>query len=79
MVIEDVLRIFFLFIRRYQLLYFEYYGDGGCKSFQLVKDQDQVYYIEVEKKECVGYVQKRFGIVLCKFKREKKGMGGKGR
>lgn len=79
MATEDVLRIFSLSIRRHQLLHSEYYGDGGCKSFQLVKDQDQVYHIEVEKKECVGHVQKRLGTALRKLKREKKGMGGKGR
>lgn len=62
------------------MLYSEYYGDGGSKSSQLVKDQDQVYDIEVEKKECVRHVQtERLGTALRKLKREKKGMGGKGR
>ena len=33
----------------------------------------------VEKKECVGYVQKRLGTALRKLKKEKKGLGGKGK
>ena len=33
----------------------------------------------VEKKECVGHVQKRLGTALRKLKKEKKGLGGKGK
>ena len=35
--------------------------------------------IKVVKKECVGHVQKKVGTALRKLKREKKGMGGKGK
>ena len=35
--------------------------------------------IHVEKKECVGHVQKRVGTALRKLKKETKGIGGKGK
>ena len=64
----------------HKLIYGEYFGDGDSKSFQTVRD---VYLedhgITVEKKGCVGHVQKRLGTALRKLKKETKGMGGKGR
>ena len=33
----------------------------------------------MEKKECVGHVQKRVGTALRKLKKENKGIGGKGK
>ena len=38
-----------------------------------------MFDVEVQKKECVGHVQKRLGTALRKLKKEKKGLGGKGR
>ena len=35
--------------------------------------------VSVVKKECVGHVQKRMGTALRKFRKENKGMGGKGK
>ena len=64
----------------HKLIYSEYYGDGDSKSYNLVKDSlYQIYDIVIQKKECVGHVQKRLGSALRKLKIKKKGMGGKGR
>ena len=76
---EGALRMFQRSVDLHKLQYDEYYGDGDSKSYSLVKDVYQVYDIEVQKKECVGHVQKRLGTALRKLKKEKKGMGGKGR
>ena len=73
------LRIFTRSVDLHKLQYDENYGDGDSKSYSLVKDTYQVYDIEVVTKECVGHVQKRVGTALRKLKKEKKGMGGKGR
>ena len=35
--------------------------------------------IEMEKKECIGHVQKKVGTALHKLKRENPGLGGKGK
>ena len=35
--------------------------------------------IEMEKKECIGHVQKRVGTALHKLKQENPGLGGKGK
>ena len=48
------------------------------KSFNAVKNVcEEEYGVVVEKKECVGHVQKRLGTALRKLKKEKKGLGGK--
>ena len=49
----------------------DYFGDGDRKSFNLVKDQYNIYDIEVQKKECVGHVQKRLGTALRKLKKKR--------
>lgn len=59
--------------------YTESYGDGDSKSFSRVQDVYQDSGITVEKKVCIGHVQKRFGTALRKLKRENPGLGGKGK
>lgn len=59
--------------------YVRYIGDGDSKTFKGILDvnpydDDPV----VEKKECVGHVQKRMGARLRKAKKENKGIGGRG-
>lgn len=74
---EGALRIFSRSIESKSLRYSEFYGDGDSKSYGAVKD---VYEnVTVVKKECVGHVQKRVGTALQNLKKEKKGLGGKGR
>ena len=76
---QGAMRIFSRSIDDHKLMYNEYFGDGDSKSFQNVKDVYQDQGVTVEKKECVGHVQKRLGTALRKLKKEKKGLGGKGR
>ena len=73
-------RIFNRSIDVHALQYTEYFGDGDSKGFDEVKDTYlEDYDMEVKKKECVGHVQKRLGTALRKLKKEKKGLGGKGK
>ena len=76
---EGVNRIFRRSVELHNLRYTEYYGDGDSKSFSRVKDVYQASGITVEKKECIGHVQKRVGTTLRKLKRENPGLGGRGK
>ena len=74
---EGVMRIFRRSENERNLQYTEYFGDGDSKAYAEVEN---VYDgIHVEKKECVGHVQKRVGTALRKLKKENKGIGGKGK
>ena len=76
---EGVDRIFKQSVELHNLRYTEYYGDGDSKSFNKVKDVYQASGITVEKRECIGHVQKRVGTALRKLKRENPGLGGRGK
>ena len=66
-------------VEKHNLRYTEFYGDGDSKSFTRVKGVYEDDGIEMEKKECIGHVQKRVGTALRKLKRENPGVGGKGK
>ena len=79
--IEDdaVVEMFGRSIEKHGVKYEKYIGDGDSKTFKGILDinpydDDPV----VEKKECVGHVQKRMGSRLRKLKKDKKGLGGRG-
>ena len=72
-------RIFRRSVEKHNLRYTEFYGDGDSKSFTRVKGVYEDDGIEMEKKECIGHVQKRVGTALRKLKRENPGLGGKGK
>ena len=76
---EGALRMFNQSVECNKLRYTEFFGDGDSKSYSTVKDVYEEDNITVVKKECVGHVQKRLGTALRKLKKEKKGLGGKGR
>lgn len=76
---EGVRRIFERSEEKHKLRYTEYYGDGDSKGFNGVEKTYIDKGLKVVKKECVGHVQKRVGTALRKLKKEKKGMGGKGK
>lgn len=77
MEVVGVYRMFERSIRTRELQYTEYYGDGDSKGFMEVKD---IYgKNSVNKLECIGHVQKRVGSRLRKLKKNKKGLGGKGK
>ena len=78
---EGAIRIFERSIESNKLRYTEYFGDGDSKSYNVVKDgyNSGENGVQVVKKECVGHVQKRVGTALRKFRKENKGMGGRGK
>ena len=55
---EDALQIFSWSIEKHKVLYSEYYGDEDSKRFNLIKDQNMIYDIEVQKKGYVENMQK---------------------
>ena len=74
---EGAKRIFERSVEKHSLRYTDFYGDGDSKSFPAVQN---VYDGKlVQKLECIGHVQKRMGTALRKLKKEKKGLGGKGK
>ena len=76
---EGAERIFQRSVELHNLRYTEFYGDGDSKSYNRVKGVYGDDGIEVEKKECIGRVQKRVGTALRKLKRDNPGLGGKGK
>ena len=76
---EGAERIFQRSVELHNLRYTEFNGDGHSKSFSRVKGVYEDAGIEMEKKECIGHVQKRVGTALRKLKRESPGLGGKGK
>lgn len=58
--------------------YSNYIGDGDTKTFKALLDLDPYDDIAVQKKECVGHVQKRMGSRLRAVKKGTRGLGGKG-
>lgn len=55
-----------------------YIGDGDTKTFKALLDMDPYSDLKVEKKECVGHVEKRMGTRLRAAKKGNKGISGKG-
>ena len=76
---EGADRIFRSSVEKHNLRYTEFYGDGDSKSFTRVKGVYEDDGIEMEKKECIGHVQKRVETALHKLKRVNPGLGGKGK
>jgi len=76
---EGVDRMFKRSVEVNNLRYTEFFGDGDSKSFNRVKEVYQADGIIVEKRECIGHVQKRVGTALRKLKRDNPGLGGKGK
>ena len=77
---EGAKRMFKRSVTSHKLQYDELFGDGDSKSFSAVENiYKEEYDVVVKKKECVGHVQKRLGTALRKLKKEKKGLGGKGK
>ena len=69
------LRIFPRSVEKYGARYINYYGDGGSKSYDVVKN---VYPgMTVEKYERIGHYQKRVGNRLRKLRARTKGLGEK--
>lgn len=58
--------------------YATYIGDGNTKTFKALLQCNTYDDLTVQKKECVGHVQKRMGKRLCDAKKNHKGIGGRG-
>ncbi|GFV03788.1 uncharacterized protein TNCV_1877361 [Trichonephila clavipes] len=54
--------------------YTQYLGDGDSKAFLTIKEAKVYGDTEVEKLECVGYVQKRMGTRLRIILKTSKGI-----
>jgi hypothetical protein len=74
---EGMKRIFGRSEETRKLQYIEYFGDSDSKAYNEVENAYE--NIDVEKKECVGHVQKRVGTALRKLKKVTKGIGGIGK
>ena len=77
--IESFNQLYQRSVELHNLRYTEFYGDGDSKSFSRIKNIYQDAGILVEKKECIGHVQKRVGTALRKLKRDNPGLGGRGK
>lgn len=74
---EGAARIFARSLSQNNLRYTMFYGDGDSKSFSEVRDVYKDEGLTVEKKECIGHVQKRVGTALRKLKKDNPSLGGK--
>ncbi|EZA50167.1 hypothetical protein X777_11230 [Ooceraea biroi] len=59
--------------------YENYIGDGDSKTYSGILNAAPYEDISVNKKECIGHVQKRMGTRLRECKTKNKGLGGKGK
>ncbi|XP_025995823.2 uncharacterized protein LOC113005069 [Solenopsis invicta] len=59
--------------------YENYIGDGDSKTYSSILNAAPYEDITVNKKECIGHVQKRMGTRLRECKKKNKGLGGKGK
>lgn len=79
MEVDAIVEMFGRSETKHNAKYIRYIGDGDSKTFKGILDINP--YNDnpvVEKKECVGHVQKRMGSRLRKAKKDDKGIGGKG-
>lgn len=59
--------------------YANYIGDGDSKTFSAIKKADIYDNLTVQKKGCIGHVQKRMGKRLRNLRSQEKGLGGMGK
>ena len=77
MEVEGAKRIFGRSIKKHKLRYSTLYGDGDSKAHDAVMN---IYPGKtVNKKQCIGHVQKRVGNRLLLLKKKVKGLGGRGK
>nr|XP_012148628.1 PREDICTED: uncharacterized protein LOC105663565 [Megachile rotundata] len=77
--IDAVVEMFLRSLKRHDVKYTTYIGDGDTKTFNgILKYEPYGKNVVVNKKECVGHVEKRMGARLRNAKKTNKGIGGKG-
>lgn len=78
MEVDGIVEMFSRSIKKYNVRYLNYIGDGDSKTFKGIVDANP-YEEKMVKKECIGHVHKRMSPRLRKLKKEQKGLGGKGK
>lgn len=75
---DSVKQMFRRSLDQYGVRYKYYIGDGDTKSYKgVVESKPYGDNFEVQKRECIGHVQKRMGTRLRKCKKDHKGIGGR--
>lgn len=80
MEIDGIVEMFERSEEKHGVKYVKYVGDGDSKTFKGIITRN-IYGndVNVQKKECVGHVEKRMGTRLRNAKKANKGIGGKGK
>lgn len=79
MEVDSVIEMFSRSEALHDVRYCNYIGDGDSKTYKGIKDAQPYPDFTVQKKECVGHVQKRMGSRLRNLKKNVKGLGGRGK
>ena len=90
MEVEGSIETFLRSIKKHNLCYTTYVGDGDSSAFASVKNAVLLKYgdqYKIEKEDCIGHIQKRMGTALRNYKSnargsklsDDKGVGGQGR
>ena len=80
MEIDAITEMFRRSVSKHGVKYVQYIADGDSKTFKGILDSKPYGdEITVQKKECVGHVEKRMGTRLRQLKKQYKGIGGKGK
>ncbi|XP_067205402.1 uncharacterized protein [Linepithema humile] len=79
MEVDGITEIFKRSQEKYAVKYVNYIGDGDSKTYKGIIDAAPYGETVINKKECVGHVQKRMGSRLRECKKKNKGLGGKGK
>ena len=79
MEVDSIKEMFSRSVNLFDVKYKYYIGDGDTKSFKGLVELNPYSDVIVEKRECVGHVEKRMGTRLRNAKKQNKGIGGKGK
>ncbi|XP_077257590.1 uncharacterized protein LOC143894826 [Temnothorax americanus] len=77
MEVDSIKEMFHRSEEQYGVKYTRYIGDGDSKTYKGIVESKPYGDKEIQKKECIGHVQKRMGARLRKCKKDHKGIGGK--
>ncbi|XP_057339915.1 uncharacterized protein LOC130677250 isoform X1 [Microplitis mediator] len=79
MEVDAMVEMFSYSETKYGVKYANYIGDGDSKTYSGIIKSDPYENTTVNKKECIGHVQKRMGSRLRTLKSKQKGLGGRGK
>ncbi|XP_074099508.1 uncharacterized protein LOC141527761 [Cotesia typhae] len=79
MEVDAMVEMFSYSETKYGVKYANYIGDGDSKTYSGIIKSDPYKNTTVNKKECIGHVQKRMGSRLRTLKSNQKGLGGRGK